>query len=229
VRYVLQECKEAETKIKLQIVPETKVDLSDKASTATFAAITLPDRVTEVDLMLPDIDLTSLVNPAALSQVPNLINVQDITIDGMGWHSEQTPATVETPQVPPPSGSILRPISPTHLPSPGGADADIPSPREEPSDTHDVAINLTGFSPFTDVTRAPFGDDRPLSPGGQDLPQTPVQRSDDEERQPVDDRKQKDKKRGTKRPRGLIVDKETEISGSNFKKLLTNRRYCSYS
>jgi hypothetical protein len=155
--------------------------------------------------MLPDIDLTSLVNPAALSQVPNLINVQDITIDEYGWESEQTPATIEIQ--PTPRAPELREQSPYRVPSPGGYEA----PPIEGGEFFETPIIAP--SPFAEL-------ERPLSPGGIEMPSTPV-RITEEPHVPAPTPQAKKKTRA-KRPRGLIVDDETEISGADFKKLLTN-------
>jgi copper chaperone CopZ len=55
VKYVLSDCNEAITKIKLQAIQSTKVDLPEKTSTVSYATITIPENTTEIELLIPDI------------------------------------------------------------------------------------------------------------------------------------------------------------------------------
>jgi cohesin complex subunit SCC1 len=111
VRYVLHDCNETLTKIKLQVIPFTKVDLPEKSLVASVNAITLPERVTELDLVLPEYDVSALSAQAASAFVSDTLTVeeevttgsnlvarlQDITVDDFdAWYPEEEATLLPT-------------------------------------------------------------------------------------------------------------------------------------
>jgi hypothetical protein len=69
VKYVLSDCNEAVAKIKLQSIQSTKVDLPEKSSVATFATITLPENVNEIELFVPEIGFESDFQISGVDQI----------------------------------------------------------------------------------------------------------------------------------------------------------------
>jgi hypothetical protein len=194
--------------------------LSDKAATATYAAITLPDRVTEIDLMLPDIDLTSLVNPAALSQIPNLRRVQAVDLEGATWEADDSLTIPITPQ----QQRIREAKAPTPaIPGPEeemiedeglfNAAIQLPPPIiDERMEVGDYDLGGAEFAPVSPIPQVtPRGESPPPGPPPAQAPPAP----------PV---QQGPPRVPRKRVRGLIVDEETEIDAQDFKRLLTNTR-----
>eukprot|EP00761_Pharyngomonas_kirbyi_P000103 gb/GECH01000103.1/.p1 GENE.gb/GECH01000103.1/~~gb/GECH01000103.1/.p1 ORF type:complete len:525 (+),score=165.31 gb/GECH01000103.1/:1-1575(+) len=77
VKYLLAECNEALVKIKMQFIP-TKVDLPEKSTTAPFNSITLPEKISDVELMIPEAFTT--LQPHADSRLITS-RIEDITLE----------------------------------------------------------------------------------------------------------------------------------------------------
>lgn len=71
-----------------QIIPDTKVDLAEKALTANYSAITLPERGPDVELLLPDIDIGQFAMETAGVR---LARFEEITmLDYDDWYTAPT-------------------------------------------------------------------------------------------------------------------------------------------
>ncbi|KAL0485878.1 hypothetical protein AKO1_002135, partial [Acrasis kona] len=227
VRFILKECKEVETRIKLQIVPETKVDLAENRNTAPVNTITLPDRTNEIDLMMPDIDLTLLVNPAALSQVPYLDQVQDFVMsEEFEWREDNSANFVPSAQTPTQATPIVdTPGIETTTPS--GLDTDVynqPIADLPPLDFDDN--NFGGGGDFgletPPGTPGPGLHEESPAPtereqGGAEDQQEPKQQQQEEEEE-----EEEAPAAGNKRKRGIVLDKQTRIPPAKFTKLLAD-------
>jgi len=142
VKYVLADCNETLTRIKLQVVPETKVDLPERSLMANINAITLPERVSELDLIIPEYDLSTLMTTAGgvsgfiadtveeeeeeIGRGRLFARMQDITLDDFdNWYAEDE--SVGMPSFAAPFGltqtpaEIARP-TPTTAPTPASVD-----------------------------------------------------------------------------------------------------------
>ncbi|CAG8497793.1 7965_t:CDS:10, partial [Scutellospora calospora] len=82
-KYLLDDCNEALHKIKMAFRPG-EVDLVEEQRIANFESITLPDNITEFDILLPDPSLNikqwTDITPVATSSSSNISRPQDITI-----------------------------------------------------------------------------------------------------------------------------------------------------
>ncbi|CAG8719476.1 35572_t:CDS:2, partial [Racocetra persica] len=82
-KYLLDDCNEALHKIKMAFRPG-EVDLVEEQRIANFESITLPDNITEFDILLPDPSLNikqwTDITPVATTSSSNISRPQDITI-----------------------------------------------------------------------------------------------------------------------------------------------------
>ncbi|PKC17829.1 hypothetical protein RhiirA5_265487 [Rhizophagus irregularis] len=80
-KYLLEDCNEALLKIKLAFRPG-EVDIPEDQRIANFESITLPDNITEFDILLPDpgLHLKQWSDVAPVASSSNISRPQDITI-----------------------------------------------------------------------------------------------------------------------------------------------------
>jgi hypothetical protein len=228
------------------VLPDTKVDLPEKQAVASVSAITIPDRVSELDLIIPEYDLTALLTAnqtAANAFISDTIQtfeeeeapgrrlmarMQDITLrDFDAWYpDEESEITVgkfgytQTPT------TQTRP--PRELPTPTSADVgrrQLDLPEEDAFKTgitfdEEPGFGGAGFGP--DIGGG-FGDEEPTTTGRiSDIPSTPgtVERFKSALQDTSPPTRTAVPAPSRKRPRNLQVDKTIEIPAKRFKKML---------
>mmetsp|Transcript_9525 Transcript_9525/g.35320 ORF Transcript_9525/g.35320 Transcript_9525/m.35320 type:complete len:499 (-) Transcript_9525:431-1927(-) len=207
VKYVLNECNETMTRIKLQVVPQTKVDLPEKSNLATLAQITMPDRLTELDLMLPDVDLQVLTSGAQV----HTAHFRQLVDDLDEWYTEETPREGESPGI---YTQTQRPYSET-------SSLDGARRQTTPRDVVDLPPldfpDLMGVTPSTRPGKTPptTGEAPMMSepPMDFDMGFEPPPPMEEEQRVPVPTAALVTRKR----KRAVIQDEPAEISNDQFK------------
>lgn len=225
------------------MIPGTKVDLPEKDTTATYAAITLPERMSEIDLLLPDADLGAYalqrMDESGQFVLPDvhISRYEAITRDDFDmWRpAEETPTmgSATQSQQPPSSTQVARRASATMYDTVDVPILDFAIPGDKQHD-EDYGAQIPMREPSPDAVPFMGGgdDDYVLQPvthspteeqkqalaatattPAQQVPQTPGQASVAEE---------KKKKRAVKRGRA-IFDNDIEIDEPVLKKQARDR------
>lgn len=217
VKYVVNECNETMTRIKLQVVSHTKVDLPEKSSLATLAQITMPDKLTDLEMMLPDVDLQALTSGVQV----HTSHFRKLVDDLDEWYTEDTPVE-----------SSPGPFTQTQDEISLGS---LDRARREERSIHETIVDLPpidldlgidlGLTPTSHLRKTPSTTTTGEVPYMAELPDIPelIER---EQAAPLSEprRTLNTIAPSRKRKRAVIIDDPTEIPNHQFQEILKDTK-----